>query len=131
MGADEVDDLVERGLLLQPIHEHNGPDQIPFPERVQIIHHREHVRLRQASLRAEAVHSNKGSLRMTTPAYGLEGSLELQDLLEYLADQLTYSHLGYLRDESGRRVVPTIVKETGWHCSQQSPTNLLKTSRKL
>ena len=63
---------------------------------------------------------------MTTPAYGLEGSLELQDLLEYLADQLTFFQLGYLHDDDGNLIVPKITNKTGWHCSQQSPTKIVE-----
>ena len=63
---------------------------------------------------------------MTTPHSGLGGSLELQDLLEYLADQLTYLHLGYLHDDGGNLIVPKITNKTGWHCSQQSPTTTVE-----
>ena len=61
---------------------------------------------------------------MDRPDNGLGTSGELQDLLEYLADRLTYSPLGYMQDERGKLIVPMITARARWHCSRQSDTML-------
>ena len=91
------------------------PPKIPFLERVRGYHQREQCRLAMARLRAEKVHKQWGYLRMYRPDNGLGTSGELQDLLEYLADRLTYSPLGYMQDERGKLIVPMITAQARWH----------------
>ena len=100
------------------------PNKIPFLARVRGYHQREQYRLAIAQLRAEKLHKQWGYLRMDRPDNGLGTSGELQDLLEYLADRLTYSPLGYMQDEGGKLIVPMITARARWHCSRQSDTML-------
>ena len=120
--AQEVEELVTKRLLEEPSYV--KPNKIPFLARVRGYHQREQYRLAIAQLRAEKLHKQWGYLRMDRPDNGLGTSGELQDLLEYLADRLTYSPLGYMQDERGKLIVPMITARARWHCSRQSDTML-------
>ena len=105
-----------------------GQKMGPFLERALRIHQREQGRLHQALGRAECLRPNQGYLQMRQPFNGLGPSHELRDLLEYLADRLTFSPHGYLYDGQRKKLIPPrVTSQNGWHCSRQCDVKVIET----
>ena len=122
MLPEEVEDLVERKVLVEPAHEVHDENKSSLLQRALDKNFRDRNRKRQAIQRASELQQNKGTLYMDRTGGGLANSMELRDLLEYLADYLTYCPVAYIHDDNGKLVCPKITYEGNWHCSQQSTT---------
>ena len=95
-------------------------DDDELPEYVLRMHIRDQARLAQAAERAMRLWPHEGVLDMYKCGAGLgDLSIELQDLLEYLADTIQYYSPAYGCSPAGKLVPPFLTHETRWHCTRQ------------
>jgi len=114
-----VQELVANGLL--DVTSTALPLKRPLREEVMRLHQRDTNRYASAMERASTLGINDGTLTMLRPTSGLgnPGSLELYDLLEYLADALYHCPLCYSCDDRGKLITPRITRPSSWHCTRQ------------
>ena len=89
MLPEEVEDLVERKVLCGTAHKVHDENKSSLLQCALDINFRDRYRKQQAIQRASELQKNIGTLYMDRTGGVLANSMELRDLLEYLADFLT------------------------------------------
>ena len=71
-------------------------------------------------MRASSLEPHRGVLEMAQCGSGLgEISFEMEDLLEYLADQVRYFASASRRNDKDKLITPFITAPSRWHCTKQ------------
>ena len=101
-------------------------DETSLGEFVDRLYHRDRDRLREGQERATQLSANDGTLRVDSTDEGLgEGTLELKDLLSYLADTVRFFASASKRLDplpgkaKGKLMPPYVTAEDRWHITKQ------------
>ena len=95
-------------------------DPAEFKEHVARIWERDQARIEEARVRASILEPHRGVLEMAQCGPGLgEISFEMEDLLEYLADQVRYFASASRRNDKDKLITPFITAPSRWHCTKQ------------
>ena len=109
---------LEEGKLSSILPDPDDPAE--FKEHVARIWERDQARIEEARVRASILEPHRGVLEMAQCGSGLgEISFEMEDLLEYLADQVRYFASASRRNDKDKLITPFITAPSRWHCTKQ------------
>ena len=112
----EIEQCVNEGRMELP----RDKEVEPLLECLSRLWHRDSCKLAIAAARAQNLSLHSGEFHMHRPSSGLGAtSLELHDILAYLADRILSFPPAYGRNQQGKLVRPQVTSPDHWHSSRQ------------
>ena len=110
-------------LRFKPWDEAVSASKRPELEEIQRIVARDRLRLQEHLSRVVELPEDPPAFRdvlhLTRSDEGLAGSVEIRDLLHYLADRVWHYVEAYGVDETGNVIHPRVLPDSAWHCTRQ------------